>query len=44
LRREPVCDNLLLVLQQRGKKFMTPKSESLATMRALTLFKYGIDL
>jgi hypothetical protein len=25
-------------------KFMTPKSESLATMRALTLFKYGIDL
>jgi hypothetical protein len=26
------------------QKFMTRKNESLATMRALTLFKYGTDL
>ena len=30
--------------ERRSGQFMTPKIESLATMRALTLFNYGITI
>lgn len=43
LRRRPICDNLLFYPMRVLQKILTRKHESLVTMRAQTLFKYGTE-
>jgi hypothetical protein len=44
LQHRPICDKLAFQPIHVLQKIMTRKAESLATMRALTLCKYGADL